>query len=66
MELSGTMPTQLGGLVTLQSYFSAKSNMFTGRLPTQLGRLVEMENNFRLEGCSLTGGIVTGTCMSVW
>jgi hypothetical protein len=71
MQLSGTMPTELGNLVALQSYFTAVTNMFTGKSPTELGRLVDMENNFRLAGCSLTGGIVTGTCMyvrvvSVW
>ena len=46
--LSGTVPTQLGDLVDLES-LSLSDNSISGALPTELGRLVSIEGFFFTE-----------------
>lgn len=54
-QLSGSIPPQLGSLVSLQ-YLALYSNQLTGSIPPQLGSLTDLQS-LSLEANQLTGSI---------
>ena len=57
--LSSAIPTELGNLVKMASYFQLNSNSFSTAVPTELGNLNKLHKSFELTQNKLSSAVPT-------
>ena len=56
-SISGTLPTTIGLLTTLEAAFAHESPRLSGTLPTELGRLTALRHGMSFAGTSISGSM---------